>query len=232
MADQISLDVIDRPEGGTIRALRDIGHRNGNGPVDGLRGVIRLRTMRFVDSPLKNPQTPRRIAVLSVWRGDADVEAGWQELLRSRCTSCREHWHVRGEVTRASFTAPWRGWEPCVDDARPHSDDEPALIVIAGDLRLGGLPGFMRDGYGAVSHASGHPGYLGGLVLASSPLNTTSCSAWRSYADAKDYAFAEGRHRDAMLRDRREERHVTEHFFRVRPLETRGTLNGRRVFAV
>jgi hypothetical protein len=61
--------------------------------------------------------------------------------------------------------------------------------------------------------------------------STISCSAWRTYADARAYAFGDGVHKEAMRRDRRERRHVREWFLRVRPLSSRGTLHGRDPFA-
>ncbi len=58
-------------------------------------------------------------------------------------------------------------------------------------LRLGraGAPGLRAvlhgaDGTPGPAHAESEPGYLGGLALLSSPMNTTSCSAWRTFADA------------------------------------------------
>jgi hypothetical protein len=51
-------------------------------------------------------------------------------------------------------------------------------------------------------------------------------SCWRTYEDARDYAFADGDHADAMRRDRADERHKTEWFLRLRPLRERGSLGG------
>jgi len=68
------------------------------------------------------------------------------------------------------------------------------------------VPAFARGGAGAVAHAFAHPGYLGGLFINSAPLNTTSCSCWRSYRDARDYAFTAGGHADAIAAGRRPRR--------------------------
>ena len=51
---------------------------------------------------------------------------------------------------------------PDAGGARPLADDEPALILIAGDLYARHAPAFMKNVPGAVAHAFGHPGYLGG----------------------------------------------------------------------
>jgi hypothetical protein len=229
MADHLTLDVIDRPHGGTLKAvkhLRDV--RRAGAP--GLRALLVLGTNHFVTRRPLLAATPRRVATLAVWEGAAAVAAAWDKTIGTVADPSREHWHVHGELARASFSEPWNGWDPDVVDARKLSDDEPALILIAGDLRARYVRAFLRDAVKAVAHAFDQPGYLGGLGVASSPLNTTSVSAWRTYADAKEYAFKPGAHATAMKRDRDNEHHSTEWFIRLRPLAERGTLAGRAPF--
>ena len=224
MPDRVLLDVIDRPAGGLRRVLMHARATRAVGPP-GMRALLLLGTGRFVPRVLPAP-TPRRMALLSAWEDGADVESAWSAALGDLCGAAREHWHVASEVVRAAFTGPWKGWMPDTAGARPLADDEPARILIAGDLYARHAPAFMRDVPGAVTHAFAHPGYLGGLAVTSSPLNTTSCSCWRTYAAARDYAFNAGDHAEAMRRDRRDERHKTEWFLRLRPLAERGSLAG------
>jgi hypothetical protein len=115
---------------------------------------------------------------------------------------------------------------PAEGPSRRAARVEPALILISGELRARYVASFARDAAGAVAHAFEHPGYLGGLAITSSPLNTTSCSCWRTYADARDYAYGPGGHRHAMQRDRARGHHRTEYFLRLRPLAERGSLDG------
>jgi hypothetical protein len=230
MADHLTLDVIDRPHGGllkTARHLREV--RRAGAP--GMRALLVLGTNNFVTRRPLLAATPRRIATLAVWEDADTAAAGWETTIGPVVASSREHWHVLGELARASFSGPWKGWDPDVVEARKLGDDEPALVLIAGDLRARYVRAFLRDAMKAVAHAYTQPGYLGGLGVASSPLNTTSVSAWRSYADAKEYAFKPGAHATAMKRDRENEHHSTEWFMRVRPIAERGTLNGRAPFA-
>jgi hypothetical protein len=228
MADQLTLDVIDRPTEGALGAMRRLGALRRAAPGT-TRAVIRLGTGRFVARTRPSP-TPRRIGVLTVWDAEADVEARWADLLGGVTDGAAEHWHVRAEVARAAFTVPWHGWTPDLTEAQPLGDDEPALILIAGNLRARYVPAFLKDAGGAVGHAFRQEGYLGGLAIQSSPLNTTSCSAWRTYADAKAYAYRPGEHADAMRIDRAQERHRTEWFLRLRPLAERGSLAGAAPF--
>jgi hypothetical protein len=228
MPDQVTLDVIDRPRDGVLRGFRYLRSLRGS-YVPGLRSLIQLGTARFQPRPYP-AGTPRRIAVLAAWDDAEDVEARWSAVLGDLADGAREHWHVRGEVARAAYSEPWRGWTPDVADARKLSDDEPALVLISGTLKPRYAPVFIRDAARSVAHAFAQPGYVGGLAVFSSPMNTTSCSAWRTYADAKAYAYKHGPHSTAMKRDRANEHHRTEWFTRVRPLEERGTLNGAAPF--
>ena len=226
MPDQVTLDVIDRPAGGALAAMRTLG-RLRRAWAPGMRQMIRLGTGHLVARTLPAP-TPRRIAVLTVWEEDA---SGWERLLGDLAHSGREHWHVRAAITRAAFTEPWLGWTPDTAGTPPLDDHEPALTLISGDLRARFIHAFLHDAGLAAGHAFRQPGYLGGLGIQSSPLNTTSCSAWRTYGDARAYAYRPGMHATAMRRDRAEQHHRTEWFLRLRPLEERGTLDGVAPFA-
>jgi hypothetical protein len=217
MGDVITLDILDRPQGGR-RALRSLPRE-----LPGLKHRITLATAQFVTT-WRPGFTWRRTALLSVWEPDADPSV-------QRLPVAREHWHVRGEITRAAFSEPWKGWMPDPHGTEPLRDDEPALVLISGELKPRHFVAFTRDSFGAVEHAQGHPGYLGGLAIQSSLRNTTSCSAWRTYADARDYAYGQGAHALAMRRDRQAERHETQWFSRIRPLASAGTLDGRDPYA-
>ena len=218
MTDRVTLDVIDRPAGGVLRVMRQVRALRRASPD---RPILTLGTADFVARPRPAP-TPRRIAILAAW----DDPTPLAEL----ADGAREHWHVEAEVVRAAFSTGWKGWVPDTSDARPLEPEEPALILISGELHVRYVPAFFHDAAGAVAHAFDHPGYLGGLAITSSPLNTTSCSCWRTYADAREYAYRPGGHLDAMRRDRARGHHRTEYFLRLRPLAERGTLRGRELY--
>jgi hypothetical protein len=222
--DRVTIDVIDHPAGGLLRALSRVRALQRSAPPN-LRALLTLGTARLAPRVRPAP-TPRRLAVLAAWQGGDDLDADAAGLLGDLPAGAREHWHVEAEVVRAACTHPWRGWMP--DDAHARALDlaEPAVILISGELYARHVAAFLHDSAGAVAHALPHPGYLGGLAIASSPLNTTSCSCWRTYREARDYAYKPGGHRDALRRDRARRHHRTEHFLRLRPLRERGTLDG------
>jgi hypothetical protein len=224
MPDHVTLDVIDRPAGGVLRSLRQArAIRRRTSP--GMRALLALGTAHFVTRVRPAP-TLRRLALLAAWGDVDDVDARWTDVLGDLCGDAGEHWHVEAEVVRAAFTDSWKGWTPDVTDARPLDAAEPALILISGELRARYVRAFARDNAGAVAHAFDQPGYLGGLAITSSPLNTTSCSCWRTYQDARDYAFGPGGHLEAVRRDRARRHHKSEYFLRLRPLAERGSLDG------
>lgn len=229
MSDRVTLDVVDRPVGGVLRSLKRVSAIRGASPA-GMRALLALGTATFVPRVRPAP-TPRRIAVLTAWDGSEDVDARWIAALGDLCAGAREHWHVEAELVRAAFSSRWKGWTPNAADTRALDPAEPALILISGELRARYVPAFTQDAAAAVAHAFEQPGYLGGLAINSSPLNTTSCSCWRTYQDARDYAFKPGGHLDAMRRDRARGHHKTEYFARLRPLVERGSLAGTTPFA-
>ena len=228
MPDRITLDVIDRPAGGLVGSLNQLGAIRDAKPP-GMRALLPLGTGRFVTHPRPAP-TPRRVGALIAWEDAEEVDEWWTATLGDLCGGAAEHWHVEAEVAGAKFSVPWRGWRPEIGDARPLDLDEPALIMISGELRPRYIPAFLHDSAGAVAHAFEHPAYLGGLALGTTPLDTTSCSCWRTYAEARDYAFNGGAHVDAVRRDRMRGHHKTDHFLRLRPLLERGTLDGGEPF--
>lgn len=228
MEQLITLDVVDRPQGGAAAAT--VRLRRMPRPA-GCIGLIPCATQDFTESLVPKP-TPRRVAMLVAWTDqDAAERASREGPLAALRAGAGEAWHVRAELVRARGNAPWRGWTPDAGDAEPLSDDEPVLVLISGELRARHLPPFVRGAAASVRHANAQPGYLGGVGLNSSPLNTTSCSAWRTSADSRRFAFASGAHATAMRIDVSGRHHRTERFLRLRPLASSGTLRGRDPFA-
>jgi hypothetical protein len=229
MPDRITLDVIDRPARGVLASLKRLSAVRDARPP-GMRALLPLGTGRFVPHPHPAP-TPRRIGALAAWEDTAEVDEIWAAAIGEVSEGANEHWHVQADVAGAKFSQPWRGWRPEISHARPLELEEPALIMISGDLRARFVPAFLRDSAGAVAHALDHPGYLGGLALGTTPLDTVSCSCWRTYSEAREYAFNGGAHVDAVRRDRMRGHHKSDHFLRLRPLVEHGTLDGASPFA-
>lgn len=225
VGDYMTFDVVDRPRGGALRAHQLL--RRSPRP-SGCRGMVTGTTNVFRASLVPHFR-PGRVAVLAAWGDEAAAE---RSPVPALAEGAREHWHVSGELAKATERDPWFGWAADDEGAEPLHEDEPVLVLISGELRSARdvLP-FVRDSVLAVARADQHPGYLGGCGMFSTTLNTTSCSAWRSVADARDYAYAAGGHAEAMRRDRLAERHATNRFLRVRPRTSTGTLDGRDPFA-
>ncbi len=231
MGPLVCVDIIDRPHGGALRALAGLRRVAKSGRPPGCQGFVPCATTHFNPTIVPRP-TPRRVGLVSAWADhDAVDRAIADGPVAELARGAREHWQVRCELVRVSEAPdPWSGWLPEPSGAPPLEDDEPLLVLISGELRVGAIPAFARYSARAYTHATAHRGYLGGLGLVSSPLNTTSCSAWRSSADSRDFAFRPGGHADALRDDREHRNHPTERFLRLRPLATQGTLCGRNPF--
>ena len=232
MAAPICIDVIDRPRGGAARALVSLGRMAKRGAPSGCDGLVPCTTTHFSATVVPKP-SPRRIAIVSAW-ADPDLLDRQATVgpLADLAHGAREHWRVRCELVRVNVAPDaWRKWVPAAGEVAPLEDDEPLLVLISGELRAGALPAFVRYGARAYAHASKHPGYLGGLAMFSSVLNTTSCSAWRSSTDSREYAFRPGGHADALRNDREGGNHHSQRFLRLRPLTSAGSLGGRDPFS-
>ena len=224
--DHLVVDVIDRPCTGAVAALKRLKRARGSDPA--LRALIGMRTIRFTPHVLPR-FTPRRVAVLSAFSDEAAADRLWPEIVGPLAEGSREHWQVAGQAVRADFSEPREGWLPQVGGP-DLADDEPALVVISGELHPRYLRRFARDQRPVITQTEASPGYLGGVGAQSTVFDTTSISAWRSYADVKRFAYASGAHREAMKRDLAEGRHRTSWFMRLRPVSERGTLAGDVVF--
>ncbi len=122
MADHLTLDVIDRPRGGPLKAMRQLRDvRRAGAP--GMRALLLLGTNHFVTRRPLLAATPRRIATLAVWEDADAVAAGWESTIGAVAGPSREHWHVLGELARASFSGPWKGWDPNVAGTSKLADD-------------------------------------------------------------------------------------------------------------
>src|SRR5687768_1662862 len=100
MADHLTLDVIDRPAGGPLKAVRHLRDVRRAG-VPGLRALLVLGTNRFVTRRPLLAATPRRIATLAVWEDADAAAAAWDSTVGPVAGPSREHWHVLGELARA-----------------------------------------------------------------------------------------------------------------------------------
>lgn len=193
--------------------------------LPGKRALFPVRTGPLAPQVIP-PPTPRRIGVVAAWE-DRAAAARWTAELGRRFAGARGHWQFAGDIARAKFSEPMEGWTPDDTGARRLGDDEPALVLISGDLRPSRAKDFLTYNVGAVAGAEANPGYLGGLGLQKSWLNTTSCSAWRSYADIRAFAHKPGGHMAAVKNDRANGNHRQDWFLWLRPLESSGELNGR-----
>lgn len=195
----------------------------------GLTWARALATTHLQPTLLPVPVTPGRTALLTAWADRAALDHAELPAV------LRESERVRLLLEPGGTTGiPWCGLLPRPE--RPLADDEPALTIIQGTLRPRHVPAFARANARVVAQAQRHPAFLGGIGLQDTPLAAISCSAWRSLAGARDFAWtAGGAHGPAV----RTARAVPWHraggdglFVRFRLLDVEGTPAARGWFGL
>ena len=170
-----------------------------------MRALIRLGTARFVARPVPAPtfrahRDPGRVGrMASPSRSAGPPSLGGFAVRRARALAT-----CAGRSTRCR-RSPSRGrrWQPEFEDAR-----------AAGRRGAGADRDRRRPARALPDRPSpATPGAPSATPLTqprlprrarrsrAGLLNTTSCSAWRTYAEAKEYAYKPGGHAEAMRRD-------------------------------
>jgi len=215
-----------------------------------LRRTPGLRFWRLLGTGRGKTMTPsadlRRWALFAVWEEEAALEAflvGSAVAGRWRALA-HEAWHVRLEPLYAHGV--WGGGNPLEEAVSPRvapgraatgaadaswvdrSVDDPVAILTRAAIRPARLARF----YGAIRPPAldllRQPGLIDSVGVGEWPLaRQGTFSLWRSYADARTYAYGRPEHREVVRRTRSEDWYSQELFARFRPHGSQGTWDGR-----
>jgi hypothetical protein len=176
----------------------------------------------------KRPPRPRlgRLGLIAAWDDDTAIDRFLADHLFGR--QIADGWHARLEPRRCFGS--WAGMPGLPKKELPMDDDEPAVALTLGRLRILRTRPFLKASAPAERGAVGNPAVAAvtGLTRPARPRLVSTFSVWRSTGAMREYAFGkDGAHQAAVRADRARSFQHEQAFVRFRPLASQGSWDGR-----
>ena len=169
----------------------------------------------------------RRWALFATWSDEAALDGflASSEVAERWSSLAAETFHVRLEPLRARGS--WNGRALFEGASTAPPDGAPVAVLTRATIRPTRLVRFYSSILPPAQRLVSAPGLLESVGIGEWPLaRQATFSLWRSWEDARAYAYADDAHREVMRRTRDERWYSEELFARFRPYGATGTWNG------
>lgn len=175
----------------------------------------------------KRPPRPRlgRLGLIAAWDDDTAIDRFLADHPFGR--QIADGWHTRLEPRRCFGS--WAGMPGLPKKELPMDDDEPAVALTLGRLRVLRTRPFLKASAPAERDVVGNPAVAAvtGLTRPARPRLVSTVSVWRSAGAMREYAFGkDGSHQAAVRADRARPFQHEQAFVRFRPLASQGSWDG------
>jgi hypothetical protein len=167
----------------------------------------------------------RRRAMFALWDNEAALDTFVaSSRLAGRWKSSTEYWHV--QLAGAGGHGTWRGVDVS-GTLGASTSDGPIAVITRADVHLRTWRAFSAARPAVDRELRNAKGLLAVLGFGEAPIGRQATfSLWSSAAAAREFAYSQPEHRDAIARTRRERWYGEEMFARFVPYASTGTWDG------
>ena len=209
------------------RATLELGRLTRH--IASVRGATFARPVGLADMGTVFLGTPKPTAfgMLAFWPSAAELERfDARSPLAARWEEARERWRLILDPVKSH--GAWHGHDPLAGRTDGSRDDGPMALFTYARLVPAKVPAFARANPPAVRQIRALEDHVFDIGWNDvRPISVGTLSLWRGARTATRYAYGAGGHQDALKASRSGGWFTESWFARMRPVESRGTWDGR-----